>query len=59
MLYDLFDVKQYQEETLKEYINRFGAQVVKVSTTEEPMIVCVQEGNLPWAILRVAHQKPP
>ena len=28
--YDLFDVKQYQGETLKEYINRFGAQVVKV-----------------------------
>ncbi|XP_068476894.1 uncharacterized protein [Phaseolus vulgaris] len=27
--YDLFDVKQYQGETLKEYINRFGAQVVK------------------------------
>ena len=24
--YDLFDVKQYQGETLKEYINRFGAQ---------------------------------
>jgi len=23
--YDLFDVKQYQGETLKEYINRFGA----------------------------------
>ena len=37
--YDLFDVKQYQGETLKEYINRFGAQVVKVWTTEEPMIV--------------------
>ncbi|XP_068461558.1 uncharacterized protein [Phaseolus vulgaris] len=37
--YDLFDVKQYQGETLKEYINRFGAQVVKVGTTEEPMIV--------------------
>ncbi len=31
--YDLFDVKQYQGETLKEYINRFGAQVVKVGTT--------------------------
>ena len=28
--YDLFNVKQYQGETLKEYINRFGAQVVKV-----------------------------
>jgi len=37
--YELFDVKQYQGETLKEYINRFGAQVVKVGTTEEPMIV--------------------
>jgi len=37
--YDLFDVKQYQGETLKEYINRFRAQVVKVGTTEEPMIV--------------------
>ena len=37
--YDLFDVKQYQGETLKEYINRFGAQVVKVGTTEEAMIV--------------------
>ena len=23
--YDLFDGKQYQGETLKEYINRFGA----------------------------------
>ena len=39
MSYDLFDVKQYQRETLKEYINRFGAQVMKVGTTEEPMIV--------------------
>jgi len=37
--YDLFDVKQYQGETLKEYINHFGAQVVKVGTIEEPMIV--------------------
>ncbi|XP_068486930.1 uncharacterized protein [Phaseolus vulgaris] len=37
--YDLFDVKQYQGETLKEYINRFGAQVVNVGTTEESVIV--------------------
>jgi len=37
--YDLFDVKQYQGETLKEYINRFGAQVVKVGTIEESTIV--------------------
>ena len=39
MSYDLFDVKQYQGETLREYINRFGAQLLKVGTTEEPMIV--------------------
>ena len=32
-------MKQYQGETLKEYINHFGAQVVKIGTTEEPMIV--------------------
>ncbi len=37
--YDLFDVKQYQGETLKEYISRFWAHVVKVGTKEEPMIV--------------------
>ncbi|XP_068486621.1 uncharacterized protein [Phaseolus vulgaris] len=37
--YDLFDVKQFQGETLKEYISRFGAQVAKVGTTDEPMIV--------------------
>ena len=34
--YDLFDVKQFQGETLKEYISRFGAQVVKVGTKKEP-----------------------
>ena len=37
--YDLFDVKQYQGETLKEYISHFGAQVVKVGTIDQPMIV--------------------
>jgi len=46
--YDLFDVKQYQGETLKEYINRFGAQVVKVGTLEEPMIVyAFRKGECP------------
>jgi len=37
--YDLFDVRQYQGETLKEFVNRFGAQVVRVNTTDESMIV--------------------
>ena len=32
--YDLFDVRQYQGETLKEFVNRFGAQVVRVNTIE-------------------------
>jgi len=38
ILYDLFDVKQYQGETLKEFVNRFGAQMVRVNTTDESMI---------------------
>jgi len=32
-------VKQFQGETLKEYISRFGARVVKVGNIDEPMIV--------------------
>jgi len=39
--YDLFDVRQYQRETLKEFVNRFGAQVVKVATKDETMMVHV------------------
>ncbi|XP_068504480.1 uncharacterized protein [Phaseolus vulgaris] len=55
--YDLFDVKQYQGETLKEHINRFGAQLVKVGTTEEPIIVyafrkCVCPGPFCESIIR-------
>ena len=37
--YDLFDIRQYQGETLKEFVNCFGAQVVRVSTKDESMIV--------------------
>jgi len=36
--YDLFDVRLYQGETLKEFVNRVGAQVVRVNTTDESMI---------------------
>ncbi|XP_068504400.1 uncharacterized protein [Phaseolus vulgaris] len=36
---DLFNVRQYQREMLKEFVNRFGAQVVRVNTTDESMIV--------------------
>ena len=59
--YDLIDVKQYQGETLKEYINCFGAQVVKVGTTEEPMIVyAFRKGVCPGpfceSIIRNSHR---
>jgi len=37
--YDLFDVKQYQRESLKEFLHRFGAQVVRLNLTEEKMMV--------------------
>ena len=37
--YDLFDVRQYQGEMLKEFVNHFGAHVVRVSTKDELMIV--------------------
>jgi len=37
--YDLFDVRQYEGESLKEFVNRFGAQVVKVNTKDETMMV--------------------
>jgi len=32
--YDLFYVRQYQGESLKDYLNRFGAQVVRLHTKD-------------------------
>jgi len=37
--FDLFDVKQYQGEPLKDFLNRFGALVVKLHTKDEAMMV--------------------
>ncbi|XP_068486605.1 uncharacterized protein [Phaseolus vulgaris] len=37
--YDLFDVRQYQGESLKDYLNRFGAQVVRLPSKDEDMLV--------------------
>ena len=37
--YDVFDVKQYQGESMKDYLNRFGVQVVRLKPTDEAMIV--------------------
>ncbi|XP_068503739.1 uncharacterized protein [Phaseolus vulgaris] len=58
--YDLFDVKQFQGETLKEYISRFGAQVVKVGTKEEPMIVCAfKKGARPGSFSKTLNRSRP
>jgi len=37
--YDLFDIRQYQGESLKEFLHRFGAQVVRLNTKDETMMV--------------------
>jgi len=37
--YDLFDVRQYQGESLKDFLNRFGAQIVRLPGEDEEMFV--------------------
>ena len=37
--YDLFDIRQYQGESLRDYLNRFGAQMVRSPTKDEEMLV--------------------
>ena len=37
--YDLLDVRQYQGESLKEFLHRFGAQVVRLNLKDERMMV--------------------
>jgi len=46
--YDVFDVKQYQGESMKDYLNRFAIQVVRLKPTDEAMIVhAFVKGMLP------------
>ena len=46
--FDLFDVRQYQGESLKEFLNRFRVQVVKLHTKDEAMTVhAFTKGELP------------
>jgi len=37
--YDLFDIGQYQGESLKEFLHCFGAQVVRLNLKDERMMV--------------------
>jgi len=46
--YDLFDVRQYQGESLKDFLNRFGAQIVRLLGKDEEMFVhAFKKGVLP------------
>ncbi|XP_068477212.1 uncharacterized protein [Phaseolus vulgaris] len=46
--YAVFDIKQYQGESLKEFLNRFGVQVVRLKPTNEAMTVhAFTKGMLP------------
>jgi len=46
--YDLFDVRQYQGESLRDYLNRFGAQMVRSPAKDEEMLVyAFKRGVLP------------
>jgi len=46
--YEVFDIKQYQGESMKDYLNRFGVQVVRLKPTDEAMMVhAFVKGMLP------------
>jgi len=46
--YDLFDIRQYQGEPLRDYLNRFGAQMVRSPAKDEEMLVyAFKKGVLP------------
>jgi len=46
--YDVFDVKQYYGESVKDYLNRLGVQVVRLKPTDEAMTVhAFVKGMLP------------
>ena len=46
--YDLFDVRQYQGESLKKFLHRFGAQVVRLNLIDEKMMVhAFRKGTVP------------
>jgi len=46
--YDLFDIRQYQGESLKDFLNRFGARIVRLPGKDEEMFVhAFEKGVLP------------
>jgi len=60
--YDLFDKRQYQGESLRDYLNRFGAQMVRSPAKDKEMLVYafkkgVLRGPFCEALIR-AHYAP-
>jgi len=46
--YNLFDIRQYQGESLKDFLNRFGAQIVRLPGKDKEMFVhAFKKGVLP------------
>ncbi|XP_068503773.1 uncharacterized protein [Phaseolus vulgaris] len=46
--YDFFDIRQYQGESLKEFLHRFGAQAMRLNLKDERMMVHVfRKGIVP------------
>ena len=46
--YDLFDVRQYHGESLKDYLNQFEAQLVRLHTKDKDMMVhAFRKGIMP------------
>ena len=37
--YDVFDIKQYKGQSMKDYLNRFGVQLERLKPTDEAMTV--------------------
>ena len=55
--YDLFDIRQYQGEFLKEFLYRFGVQVVRLNLKDERMMVhafrkCIVPGPFSESLIR-------
>ena len=46
--YDLFDIRQYRGESLRDYLNRFGVQMARSPAKDEEMLVyAFKKGVLP------------
>ena len=59
ILCDLFNVRQREGETQKDYLNQFWALTVKLRTHEENIMgVCLRARGCSRTILRLPYRKP-